>query len=111
MTRRLKRTPVFQIQRALLAMQFKRAQLQLAQMPAARHSHIEQLSARVAHEYETFLAAVADWARVKEQWLEQKRRAVLEQWQQSDLQNKLRDIERALSRQRRRMRLLHAQLA
>jgi stearoyl-CoA desaturase (delta-9 desaturase) len=92
-------------------MQFKRAQLQLAQMPATRHSHIEQLRARVAHEYETFLAAVADWARVKEQWLEEKRRAVLEQWQQSDLQNKLRDIERALSRQRRRMRLLHAQLA
>jgi stearoyl-CoA desaturase (delta-9 desaturase) len=111
LARRLKRTPWFQIQRALLAMQFKRAQLQLAQMPAARHSHIEQLRARVAHEYETFLAAVADWARVKEQWLEEKRRAVLEQWQQSDLQNKLRDIERALSRQRRRMRLLHAQLA
>ncbi|HUO18562.1 MAG TPA: fatty acid desaturase [Steroidobacteraceae bacterium] len=111
LTRRLKRTPWFQIQRALLAMQFKRAQMQLAQLPAARHSHIEQLRARVAHEYETFLAAVADWARVKEQWLEEKRRAVLEQWQQSDLQTRLRDIERALSRQRRRMRLLHAQLA
>ncbi|MDE2136810.1 MAG: fatty acid desaturase [Gammaproteobacteria bacterium] len=111
LTRRLKRTPWFQIQRALLAMQFKRAETQLARMPAARHSHIEQLRARVAHEYETFLAAIADWARVKEQWLEEKRRAVLEQWQQSDLQNRLRDIERALSRQRRRMRLLHAQLA
>jgi stearoyl-CoA desaturase (delta-9 desaturase) len=111
LAQRLKRTPWFQIQRALLAMQFKRAETQLAQMPAAPHSHIEQLRARVAHEYETFLAAVADWARVKEQWLEEKRRAVLEQWQQSDLQNRLRDIERALSRQRRRMRLLHSQLA
>jgi hypothetical protein len=65
----------------------------------------------VAHEYEAFLAAIADWARVKEQWLEEKRRAVIEHWQQSELPAKLREIERALSRQRRRMRVLHAQLA
>jgi len=111
LTRRLKRTPSFQIQRALLAMQFQRAQTRLARLPAAGHSHIEQLRARIAHEYETFLAAIADWARVKEQWLEEKRRAVLEQWQHVDLQSKLREIERALNRQRRRMRLLQAQLA
>ncbi|HYL72403.1 MAG TPA: fatty acid desaturase [Candidatus Dormibacteraeota bacterium] len=111
LTRRLKRTPWFQIQRALLAMQFKRAERRLADFPSAGHSHIEQLRARVAHEYEAFLAAIADWARFKEQWLEEKRRAVIEHWQQSELQSKLRDIERALSRQRRRMRVLHAQLA
>src|SRR5262249_11782547 len=111
LARRLKRTPWFQIERALLAMQFKRAQTRPAAVPSAGHSHIEQLRARIAHEYEAFLAALADWARVKEQWLEEKRRAVIEQWRQSDLQRRLRDIERALSRQRRRMRLLHAQLA
>ena len=112
MTRRLKRTPWFQIQRALLAMQFKRAEQRLAHLlPGAGTSHIEQLRARVAHEYEAFLAAIADWARVKEQWLEEKRRAVIEHWLQSELQGKLREIERALSRQRRRMRLLSAQLA
>jgi stearoyl-CoA desaturase (delta-9 desaturase) len=111
LTRRLKRTPWFQIQRALLAMQFKRAERRLADLASPGHSHIEQLRARVAHEYEAFLAAAADWARVKEQWLEEKRRAVIEHWQQSELQAKLREIERALSRQHRRMRVLHAQLA
>jgi stearoyl-CoA desaturase (delta-9 desaturase) len=111
LTRRLKRTPRFQIQRALLAMQFKRAERRLADLASPAHSHIEQLRARVAHEYEAFLAALADWARVKEQWLEEKRRAVIEHWQQSELQAKLREIERALSRQHRRMRVLHAQLA
>jgi stearoyl-CoA desaturase (Delta-9 desaturase) len=113
LTRRLKRTPVFQIQRTLLAMQFKRAEARLAQHPAtaAGGSHIEQLRARLAHEYESFLAAVADWARVKEQWLGEKKRAVLEQWEQVDLQSRLRDIERSLGRQLRRMRLLQAQLA
>ena len=111
LTRRLKRTPVFQIQRALLAMQFTRAREQLAKTPDAGHSHIEQLRARLAHEYESFLAAVADWARVKEQWLGEKKRAVLEQWEQVDLQSKLREIERRLSQQLRRMRSLQAQLA
>jgi stearoyl-CoA desaturase (delta-9 desaturase) len=111
LARRLKRTPVFQIQRALLDMQFTRAQARLAKFPATGTSHIEQLRARLAHEYEGFLGAVADWARVKEQWLEEKKRAVLEQWEQVDLQSKLRDIERRLSRQLRRMRVLQAQLA
>ncbi len=111
LTRRLKRTPVFQIQRALLAMQFTRARERLAKSPDAGHSHIEQLRARLAHEYESFLAAVADWARVKEQWLGEKKRAVLQQWEHVDLQSKLREIERRLSLQLRRMRVLQAQLA
>ena len=111
LARRLKRTPVFQIQRALLAMQFTRAQARLANFPLPGASHIEQLRTRVAHEYESFLAALADWARVKEQWLEDKKRAVLQQWEQVDLQSSLRDIERRLTLQLRRMRILQAQLA
>jgi stearoyl-CoA desaturase (delta-9 desaturase) len=101
LTRRLKRTPVFQIQRALLAMQFSRAQARLAKLPAGGAAHVESLRARVAHEYEHFLAALADWARVKEQWLVEKK---------ADLQGRLHDIERRLSLQRRRMRVLQAQL-
>jgi len=111
LTRRLKRTPAFQIQKALLAMQFRRATARLAHLPAGTNLNLESLRARLAHEYENFLAAVADWARVKEEWLNDKKRAVLEQWEQVDLQSKLRDIERSLSLQRRRLRLLHAQLA
>ncbi len=112
LTRRLKRTPVFQIQRALLAMQFKRAQARLAGLRAAgAAAHVESLRARLAHEYESFLAALAEWARVKEQWLGEKKRAVLEQWEQVQLQRGLREIERRLSLQLRRVRLLHAQLA
>ncbi|HET9390496.1 MAG TPA: fatty acid desaturase [Steroidobacteraceae bacterium] len=112
LTRRLKRTPVFQIQRALLAMQFTRAQEKLARLPAAAgHSHIEQLRQRIAHEYDSFLAAVSDWARVKEQWLEEKKRAVAEHWEHASFQKRLKEIERRLRVQRRRMRMLHAQLA
>jgi stearoyl-CoA desaturase (Delta-9 desaturase) len=102
LTRRLKRTPSFQIQRALLAMQFKRAQARLAAAPDVSASRLEPLRARLAHEYESFLAAVADWAKVKELWLSEKKQ---------ELQGKLREIERGLSMQRRRLRILHAQLA
>jgi len=111
LTRRLKRTPVFQIQRALLAMQFTRARERLASNRHAGRSHLEQLRARVAHEYESFLAALADWSRVKDQWLGEKKRAVSEHWEQLQLQARLREIERRLSRQLRRMRVLQAQLA
>jgi stearoyl-CoA desaturase (delta-9 desaturase) len=111
LTRRLKRTPVFQIQKALLAMQFTRAKQRLARLPDDSHPYLETLRARLAHEYENFLSAVADWARVKEEWLNEKKRAVVEQWGQVDLQSKLRDIERRLSLQSRRLRLLQSQLA
>ena len=112
LTRALKRTPHFQIQRALLAMQFTRAQEQLAKLhQRGGHSHIEHLRQRIAHEYETFLAAVADWAKVKEQWLEEKKRAVIEHWEHANFQKRLKEIEQSLRLQRRRMRVLHAQLA
>jgi stearoyl-CoA desaturase (delta-9 desaturase) len=112
LTRRLKRTPVFQVQRALLAMQFTRAQAKLATLQSgAAHSHLEQLSQRIAHEYESFLTAIAEWARVKEQWLEEKKRAVIEHWDHAPFQQRLKEIERRLRSQRRRLRMLQAQLA
>jgi stearoyl-CoA desaturase (delta-9 desaturase) len=116
LTSRLKRTPPFQIQRALLAMQFTRAQEKLAKLPQvaaplASQSHIEQLRQRIAHEYETFLAALSEWARVKEQWLEEKKRAVVEHWEHANFQTRLHEIELRLRLQRRRMRLIYAQLA
>src|SRR5581483_7781239 len=112
LTRRLKRTPAFQIQRALLTMQFSRAQEKLARLPqAAGQSQIEQLRQRIAHEYESFLVAVSEWARVKELWLEEKKRAVAEHWQHVNFQKRLKEIESRLRVQRRRMRVLHAQLA
>ncbi|MGH8300346.1 MAG: fatty acid desaturase [Steroidobacteraceae bacterium] len=112
LTRRLKRTPLFQIQRALLSMQFTRAQRKLASLSvAAAPSRVSEVRQRVQHEYDTFLAAVAEWAKVKEQWLEEKRRAVIEHWEHATFQQRLKELERRLQLQRRRLRLLQAQLA
>jgi stearoyl-CoA desaturase (delta-9 desaturase) len=110
---RLKRTPAFQIQRALLAMQLSRAQQRLAQLPDAHRgpTHIETLRNKIAQEYDALATAVADWTHVKEQWLEEKKRAVIEHWEQASFQSKLREIEERLKVQRRRLRILHAELA
>jgi stearoyl-CoA desaturase (Delta-9 desaturase) len=114
LTRRLKRVPDFQIQRALLAMQFRRAQEKLEKLsqPAAGCAQtIEHLRQRIAHEYEAFLKAVGDWTHVKEQWLEEKKRAMIEHWEHARFQKRLKEIEYRLRMQRRRMRVLQAQLA
>jgi stearoyl-CoA desaturase (delta-9 desaturase) len=113
LARGLKRTPAFQIQRALLAMQFQRAQEKLEKSPLAVRSraNIDSLRERIAQEYESFLGAVSEWARVKEAWYAEKKRSVIEHWEQASFQKQLREIEYALKMQRRRLRVLHAQLA
>lgn len=113
-TRRLKRVPDFQIQRALIAMQFKRAQdrlSRLSQAAAAPCSHLEQLRARLAREYEAFVATLAQWSAIKDRWYEEKKRALRQQWEDTGLHHQLREIERQLRLQSRRLRLLQAQLA
>ena len=112
LTRKLKRTPVFQIQRALLAMQFQRAQNALAQVaPTAPPSRISELHQHIAREYDSFLAAIADWAKVKELWLTEKKRALVEHWEHASFQLRFKELEQRLRLQRRRLRMLQAQLA
>jgi stearoyl-CoA desaturase (delta-9 desaturase) len=113
LAKRLKRTPAFQIQRALLAMQFQRAQEKLEKAPLAirGRANIDSLRERIAQEYESFLAAVSDWARLKEEWYAEKKRSMLEHWDNTGFQKQLREIEYALKMQRRRLRVLYAQLA
>jgi len=113
LARRLKRTPPFQIQRALIATQFRRAEAQLERLPTAgrARAQIEHLRRRIAQEYEVFVSAVSEWTRLKEQWLEDKKRAALEHWEQTPLQQRLREIEQRLKVQRRRLRSLRAQIA
>jgi stearoyl-CoA desaturase (Delta-9 desaturase) len=108
LTRNLKRVPWFRIQRALLDNQFQRAERRLASLPG--RAHIEHLRARIAEEYDAFSKAVAEWAHLREQWLEDTKRAMVERWEQSNLQSRLRELEYGLRLQYRRMRVLQAQL-
>src|SRR5882757_8248040 len=104
----LKRVPRFKIQRALLDAQFRRAEIQLS-----NHSgrvQIEQIKRRVAEEYEEFCSAVTAWTHLREQWLVDAKRAVLDRWEHSLLQSRLQELERGLKTQHRRMRALGDQI-
>jgi len=103
----LKRTPWFKIQRALLDMQFRRAERQLAMHPG--RAQVEQLRRRVAEEYEVFCNAVTAWTRLREQWLLETKRTMITRWEHS-IQSKLKELEHGLHLQYRRMRELGAQL-
>src|SRR5271166_2881315 len=81
LAKNLKTVPWFRIQRALLDTQFRRAEKQLAGQSG--RAQYEQLRKRLVEEYATFQAAVADWTRVREQWLQQTRRAMSERWERS----------------------------
>ena len=108
LTRNLKRVPWFRIQRALLDNQFQRAERRLASLPG--RAHMEHLRTRIAEEYDAFSKSVAEWAHLREQWLEDTKRAMVERWEQSNLQSRLRELEYGLRLQYRRMRVLQAQL-
>jgi stearoyl-CoA desaturase (delta-9 desaturase) len=114
LAKNLKRVPWFKIQRALLDAQFRRAERQLASQTGPAQSvpaQIELLKHRVAEEYEVFSTAVADWTHLREQWLMDAKRAVLERWERSLLQSRLQEVEHKLKIQYRRMRVLDAQIA
>ncbi len=114
LARNLKRVPNVKIQRAIIEMQFKRAQARLEKLQTARlpaiHIDLDQLRTRLAREYEAFRHALAEWARVKEEWYEQQKRSLAQKWEDTNLRTQLREIERRLAEQRKRMRLLHAEL-
>jgi stearoyl-CoA desaturase (delta-9 desaturase) len=109
LARNLKSVPWFRIQRALLDTQFRRAERQLERQ-TGRGARVEQLRQRVAEEYAAFLTAVAAWTQLREQSLQATRRAMVERWERSIMQSRLKELEYALHLQYRRMRVLRAQL-
>ena len=63
----------------------------------------------MAEEYEAFCHAVTEWTHLREQWLVQTKRAMIERWERSILQARLKELEYGLQLQYRRMRGARAQ--
>lgn len=113
LTSDLSRTEDFKIQRALLDMQFRRTQSQLAHARNAElwREHIE-------HEYQQFLACLQEWNTLRQQWYGQKRQQLAEKaaqlqqrWQQTAVSSRLQELEYALKQQRKRLQFLALQLS
>lgn len=108
LVKNLKRVPWFRIQRALLDTQFRRAELQLARCPAG--TKLDHLKERIAEEYAAFHDAVSAWNKLREQRVQDARRVMIQRWERSILQSRLKELEYSLRLQYRRMTLLQAQL-
>lgn len=100
----LRRVPMFKIRRVLLDIQFRQTERRLAGQSG--RAQIEQLRMRVAEEYEAFCAAVTAWRQLREQYLGQTKRAMIDRWERSILQLRIKELERSLQAQYRRMRVL-----
>ena len=104
----LKKVPDLWIQRAQIAMQFKRMEAALEKRRArGSDENVERLKARIADEYATFRKALEEWARVRDQWVTDRKQRLLQKWEETSFRSRLGEIEHNLQMQRRRLRQMY----
>lgn len=113
LTSDLNRTPAFKIEKALLDMQFKRAQQHLE-----KSGNAEDWREHLEREYQEFAACLHEWNTLRQQWYEQKRQVLAEKtaelqhkWRQTTISSRLQELEYALKMQRKRLHYLTLQFA
>ncbi|WP_373080001.1 acyl-CoA desaturase [Zhongshania sp.] len=126
----LRKVPDFKIQRAILTMQFKKAEQTLRQRQGAE---AKQFGAFLEQEYQQFCEYLNDWSAVSQRWMESKRGVISAQtealqenfvgkkeqlqlnlnhaWEHATLRTRLKELEYALKMQRKRMQMLSVQMA
>jgi len=103
----LKRVPDLWIQRAQLAMQFKRMEAALeTKRSRFGDEQVERLKTRVAEEYAAFKKALDEWALVRDQWVADRKQRLLQKWEETTFRLRLKQIEQGLRIQRRRLRAM-----
>ena len=100
----LKRVPDMWIQRAQLAMQFKRMERAMEKKRAhPQDEHFERLKVRVGEEAAAFRKALEEWARLRDEWVGDRKRRLLQKWEEASFRSRLREIEHRMRMQRRRL--------
>ncbi|MDR3418296.1 MAG: fatty acid desaturase [Nevskia sp.] len=106
-TRGLKRTPEFKIQRAMLQRQFEKTQ---ARLKACAHSgRLAVLQKLLEHELEAFYVTLNEWKHLQAERIDAARKQIAGQWENSEARRRFRALEESLRLQRRRVRLLRLQ--
>ena len=111
LARKLQRVPDVVIERARIAMQFRRAEAALDRCSSDRRlPDFEAMRERVGREFEAFQATLAEWSKLREEWYAGTRQRMVQRWEELSFRTQVREIEYRLRMQRRRMSLLTAQL-
>jgi stearoyl-CoA desaturase (delta-9 desaturase) len=101
LTRDLKKVSNFKIQRALVAMQFKRAEEQ-----AEKTGNVERWRNLIAEESEAFRATLNAFTELQMKRYEQQRRALASRWEHAAVRTRFKELEYSLHMQKRRLQLL-----
>ena len=115
LARDLKRVPEYKIQRAIVAMQFKRAEQRLA---ASQHADNSDWRDLLEAEYQQFKETLNALNELSQQWYDQKRQKLAEKkqvleykWQHAALHTRIRELEYALKMQQKRLQLFSLEFA
>ena len=112
LTEKLKRTPDVSIQRARLAMQFRRVEARLEKhRRSLPHVDLETLRTRMAREYEQFVATLAQWSALTDAWYTKTRERIVQRWEEADFRAETRALLQQLRMQHRRLKHIGAELA
>lgn len=101
----LKRVSDFKIQRAIVAMQFKRAEQQ-----AALAANTERWKQMLEQEYESFRATLNAFTELQMKRYEAKRRELAGRWETATMRTRLKELEYSLRMQRERLHILSKEM-
>lgn len=117
LTSKLNKVPNFKIHHALITMQFKRAEQQLANR---KEPHIwkDQIRACLDHEHQQFSSNLAEWKELRQQWYQQKltqfndaTKEMHRKWESTTVHTRIKELEYALKMQSKRLNYLTLQIA
>jgi stearoyl-CoA desaturase (delta-9 desaturase) len=110
LTKNLQRTDNFAIEKARIAMQFKRAEEKLLATPTAMQVQIGVLKVLLTQEYECFSKAIQAWAKLKEAWYEDTKSALRSGETMAIYKLKFHALEVEMRLQRKRLQTLVSQV-
>jgi stearoyl-CoA desaturase (delta-9 desaturase) len=96
------------IEKSLAAMQHK---LATAKLQSLQSRNAEKWLELLDDEYEHLVTKINEWSQVRQRWLELRRADLRRRWDETDLANKLHEIEHELNLQRQQWRMLTQQFA
>ena len=104
LTSNLRTVPDFKIRRAMVKMQFKRAQEKLAQ---AENS--EKWTELLEKEYEKYHAMLNEWAEAQSEKIDETRKQLKEKWEKNAIRQQYHELEEQLHEQSQRIKSLMAE--
>jgi stearoyl-CoA desaturase (delta-9 desaturase) len=101
LTNKLQKASRFQIEKARVERQFRRALFQLENQP-----HRDNVRQQLQHQYQRFIATLTEWGKLKQDGYETKRRALQKTVQSLDLHQRRAELQHRLKAQRKQWHLL-----